>query len=219
MRLEHRWLGPVCLAALLTSCGSEGGVVGSGISSTISGNVVEVREGPQPLADVPRLIVRLEEFDGVEDSTADDGSFQLSGEFAGPVVVRFENLSGRFLARLPLDVPAGATVEVEDIEIDPALPNGARPREVRQRNFVGRVFEVNCALSGFVLDDDRSRPFRVRILPDTVIRLRPGDRAGTCADIRRGDFARVEGVVVPEGAGVVLNARLVVVGPNRPPPR
>jgi hypothetical protein len=165
---------------------------------------------------VPALVVRLEDDPRIEDTTSAEGDFTLTGDFAGPVTLRFENPGGRVLARLPVDVPAGATVEVADIEIDPQLPNGARPREVRQRNFVGRISEVDCALPGFVLDDDISRAFRVRILAETEIRLRPGDRLGTCADLRRGDFARVEGVVVETEGGPVLNARVVHAGPMRP---
>ena len=209
-------LGLWLAVALLAGCGSEGGVVGSGISTaTISGNVVAVQQGAALVdaAAVPRLAVRLEEFADIGTTTGDDGVFELDGDFSGPLTLRFETVTGRLLARLPLDVPAGSTVELADLEI---APGSARAREIRQRNFVGRIAQVNCALPGFVLDDDETRGFRVHLGPEAQILLRPGDRPGSCADLRPGAFARVEGLIQATDVGPVVEAATVSVGDRRP---
>lgn len=208
------------LAAAALGCGAtEGGVVGSGISAaTVSGNVVEVDESgaPSGAARVPRVRVSIEEAAEVSGLTSDAGLFELTGAFAGPVTVRFETTAGRVLARLAVDVPAGSTVVLEDLEIRPSLPGGVAPREIRQRDFFGRIAEVSCRAGGFVLDDDISRPFRIRLLADTVVVRRDGT-AADCTDIVRGMLVLVEGRVLatPEGREIV--AQRVTLGPARPP--
>jgi hypothetical protein len=209
------------LAAAPLGCGAnEGGVVGSGISAaTVSGNVVEV-EGDLAAAlaaAVPSLRVSIEEAEGISDVTEEDGVFELTGEFAGPVTVRFESRTGRLLARLGIDVPAGSTVVLEDLEIRPSLPGGARPREIRQRDLFGRVVSVGCRGGGFVLDDDVSRPFRITLVPETEIVRRDGTPA-VCEDLARGQVVLVEGRVLAAMDGFAIIAQRVTLGPLRPSP-
>lgn len=218
MRGHLRRAWPALVFVLgLAACGSEGGVVGSGISTaTIAGNVVAVQESLIARAGVPRLEVRLEEVDA-ETETNDVGGFELSGDFAGPLTLRFSTLGGRVLARLPLDVPAGSLLELEDLEIGPQIPGGVRPHEVRQRNVVGRVVQVNCEVPGFLLRDDRGRPFRVLLDDETEIVLRATGEPGTCADMAVGSFVRVEGTLRMTDAGPLLEAAEVTVSADRPP--
>lgn len=207
------------LLAGASGCGSsEGGIVGSGITAaTVSGNVIEVSEGASPARLlVPRVRVRIEEAADLATLTGDDGAFELRGDFAGPVTLRFENPGGRLLGRLPIDVPAGSTVVLENLEIRPNLPGGVRAGEIRQRNLFGRLVTVDCAMQRFVVDDDVSRPFRVQLLPATVIVRRDGTPAG-CADLRRGGVVLVEGLVLAEQGAPLIRAARVTLAPERPP--
>jgi len=218
----HRLAVLALLLAALSGCGSsEGGVVGSGISAaTVSGQVVEVRESEaQARLAVPRLRVRIEETSELETLTGDDGAFVLTGDFAGSLTLRFENPGGRILGRLPIDVPAGSTLELEGIEIRPSLPGGVRAGEVRQRNLFGRVLAVDCGAGTLSIDDDVSRPFRIEVTAATLILRRDGS-AASCDELRRGGVVLVEGVVVAEAGGAPrVRATRITVAPERPPRR
>ncbi len=210
-------------AGLLAGCSSEGGVVGSGITSSISGNIasVEVEEalGTGRTAALPFPIqVALEEFPRVQQTVDPaDGRFVLRGEFAGTVTLRFSGPRGS-LGRLAVEVPAGSDVELADIEIhDPAMQLPIRVREMRQRRFFGRIFTVDCAGGELIVDDDLNHPFPVRLTPGTEIRLGPGSAMGSCTEhMRSGVAILVEGIVRP-GPERFIEATAVVVAPLRGP--
>jgi len=216
-------LAAVLLAAWLAGCASEGGVVGSGITSSISGNIatVEVRQalvaGAAALLPFP-IRVALEEFPGLE-ATADpaDGRFAIRGEFAGAVTVRFSGPRG-LLGRLAVDVPAGSEIELADIEIHgQGAESPIRLREMRQRRFFGRAFIVDCTAGRLVIDDDLNHPFPVRLSPATEIRLGSGGAAGSCGQhMRSGVTVLIEGIV-HGGPERFIEATVVVIGPSRAP--
>ncbi|GIW41871.1 MAG: hypothetical protein KatS3mg076_2448 [Candidatus Binatia bacterium] len=200
-------------ASVLSSCSSGGGPVGTGISS-VEGNLVAVEtEAAAPTDGVPPVLVRIEEVAGIEAETDPEGRFTLVGEFSGPVTLAFFH-RGRRLAEFPLDVPAGSTVILEDLEIRPSLPRGVRARLVRERDFFGRTDLVDCEAGLLLVRDKakRSRQFAVRVGPDTTFRLGLEGPELSCADLRPKLEILVEGVVLPDRT---IEAETIVVRPGR----
>jgi hypothetical protein len=80
----------VLLLALLAGCaGAEGGgPIGTGITSSVAGNVVAVVDdgGASEAAAlaVPAVAVSIDEAPGVATITDADGNFTLEGDFSGP---------------------------------------------------------------------------------------------------------------------------------------
>jgi hypothetical protein len=212
------WIG---LLAVLLGCSSEGGVVGSGISS-VSGNVVAVElngtttSGTTAAAvDLPvTLRVSIDEAPGI-DAIVDPqaGEFELSGDFAGPITLRFADADADHdLATLAVEVPSGTAVVLEDVEIG---VNHADFRVVRHVGFLGNVTDIDCAngLLQVVDDAPMMHTFTVRLLADTQLRRRNGIPL-TCTELRRGDRVAVEeGIVHAEE--FVIDAVLLVVAPGR----
>jgi hypothetical protein len=95
--------------AVFAGCASEGGVSGTGISASVSGNVTVVTEAAQ-LAALPFPIrVSIGAGGAVSATTDDDGAFTLSGAFSGPIEISFANATdGSPLGELPLERRAAA---------------------------------------------------------------------------------------------------------------
>ncbi len=209
--------------AVLAGCASEGGVSGTGISASLSGNVTVVTEAAQS-ADLPFPIrVSIEAEPAVSATTDDEGAFTLSGAFSGAIEVRFANAAdGSPLGELALDVPAGSSTVLENIEIHVGLPapDQVQPAAVRQLDFFGRIDVVECGAQGegvlLVSDDARPpRQFMIVLAVDTEIIARDGNGL-TCAELSVGMTAKVEGLLrLTDQATVAL---LVVAAPERPMP-
>src|SRR5690349_6629956 len=88
------------LLALLGAC-AEGGIRGSGISTSVVGNVASVAGSPGGLAGIRVAVVGS----GVSAKTDRDGNFSLVGPFDGLATVRFAPPGGG-AAALPINVPA-----------------------------------------------------------------------------------------------------------------
>lgn len=216
--IDRRGLLAAVLAAAL-GCASEGGVVGTGVTSSISGNVAAVESngaagvtaaaahGALPFP----IRVTIDEAPGLKDTTGAEGGFLLEGDFAGALTLRFSGPEGS-LAALALDLPAGADLVLADIVVRPHH-GGAMPRETRQRNFFGRVRAIDCERGALEIFDDLSRVFGVRLLPITTILFGPTGREIGCVDMRVGDPVLVEGLVDPRPP---IEALVITV---RPPPR
>jgi len=219
----------VCLACL--SCGSDGGPVGTGISSTsaISGNIVDVQAGsaaappaaavrrpsavalgPPPL---PRIQVSLDGLPGLLTTVDSGGNFTLTGHFAGPVTLRFT--VPQFQVTQPLDVPAGSTVVLQDIELQ---PDGVVAQAARQLAFFGTVDLVDCADGMLLMHERRSAgtQFLVR-LDDQTSFFAANGRPRTCADIRIGNTLDVEGAIA-YATDRTITALAVTIAPPPPPP-
>src|SRR5262249_62088274 len=118
-----RLLVVFCCAVWL-GCSSDGGPVGTGISSTsaISGNIVAVQTTGTVASDstAPLLPPITVSIDGVPDARtmADSGgNFVLSGDFEGALTLRFT--VPQYQVTQPLDVPAGSAIVLQDIELQP----------------------------------------------------------------------------------------------------
>jgi hypothetical protein len=208
------------IIALASSCAtSDGGPVGTGISaSAITGNVVAIEEALSPPqgsgARIDRVIhVSIDEAPGIEATTDDEGTFELIGEFAGPITLRFR--AARIDATRKLDVPAGSTVVLEDIEIRREQVEAAA---VRQLDFFGQTTFVNCEDGILLVDDRRPQPnqFLVHLLPETIVVDREG-RELPCAALQSRSSVKIEGIVRLR-TDRTIEALSIIVAPPPPPP-
>ena len=222
---RRRFIWPL-LAALLAACASsEGGVVGSGISA-VTGNVVLVADsaGSSSQNGLPfALQVALDGAPNVVTTTDADGNFSLSGDFAGPITLRFaDSRSAAELGQFALEVPVGSTTVLENIEIRPDNPAPTRvtPEVVKQFDTFGRIQTADCGADGsgelLIVDESGAAPtrqFLVRVLTDTEIARADGAPLD-CSDLARGDRVGVDGVLRGD---LTIAALQVVVAPQRGP--
>jgi hypothetical protein len=203
----------LALLVLLAGCGSEGGVTGTGINSSISGSIVQI-------SDVPPVAIRITvaEAPAVTTVAAGDGTFALRGPFAGAVTLLFsDDASGAEIGPLALEIPAGSVTLLENVAIDLSAPPPARvqPLAVRQLDIVAHVDLAECARATLLVSDGAGRQFLVALTEDTEIVARDGS-ARDCADLGVGRRVGVEGFLRLRDRTLV--ATRVVVAPSRPAP-
>lgn len=205
------------LLAAVAGCASGGGPVGTGISSSsVSGNVVEVQSeataataGQLPGAAIERVTISIDEA-GVETATDDDGNFELSGGFAGPLTLRFA--TARFQVTAAIELPAGSAIVLADIVL---RPGQVQAQTVRQLGFVGRIDLVDCDASELLVTDlnGDGHQFLVRLTPDTEIVDR-NERPLRCSELHSGDQVSAEGPIHFQGDRTISAVRIV----RSPPP-
>jgi hypothetical protein len=210
----------MCIASL--SCSSDGGPVGTGISSTsaISGNVVDVQtatvtsSSSNALSALPPIQVSI---DGLPNATtvADSGgNFMLSGDFDGTLTVRFT--VPQFQVTQQLDVPAGSTVVLQDIELQ---PDGVVVQAARQLDFFGTVDLVDCTDGTLLIHDRRAGGMQFLVhLDDQTSFVDAAGEAQTCAAIRMGSPIAVEGSIA-YATDRTITALTVTLAPMPPPPQ
>jgi len=214
-------------AALIGCAGSDGGPVGTGISTSsasISGNVIDVQttSAASVAADAATLPSITVSIDGTNARTSADadGNFELSGDFSGSVTVRFT--VPQFQVTQALDVPAGSAIVLQDVELS---SDGVQAQAARQLDFNGRVALVDCTDGTLLVDDNRDPDMQltVQLLADTTVTRGNGDSV-SCADIAGGDAVEIEGYIQlqPAPTGRVIAALTVVLAPplpsEQPPP-
>ncbi len=173
------------LAAALAACGGanvDGGPIGTGITTSVVGNVVAVAGDGTTTDELPPITVSLDEVPEVTATTDGEGNFALDGGFAGALTLRFRTAGVD--AALPVDVPAGAVLVLSGIVLS---PSSVEAEAGRQLGFVGRVTHVDCAAGVLDVEDRREPPrvFRVELLPETLVQRRGGAPA-SCADVAAG---------------------------------
>lgn len=206
----------------LTSCGgADGGPVGTGISASLVGNVVDVSvrsdaatgtarsdDGAETL---PPIEVRIDEVPDAVTHTNAEGNFQLAGEFAGALTVRF--VTPEFEVSRELTVPAGSLVTLTDIELS---PDDVEIQATRQLDFVAIVERAECESARLVVHDlgGAADAYEVALLAETEF-VRSDGEAAACADIVAGVRIAIDGLMSP-GAERRTTAVRVVIGRNRP---
>lgn len=213
------WLLLLGVAAL--GCGAEGGVTGTGISASVSGNIVEVSRGAAALPFPIRITV--DEAPEATTVTAADGTFTLSGHFAGAVTLAFSRADDDTpIGPLALEIPAGSVTVLENIEIDTAAPppDRVRPRAVRQFDVVGHLDMVECGGAEATIlvtnGADPPRQILVTLTADTEIVTNAGAPL-QCADLRPGRRVRVEGFLRLRTLTLVATTVIVAPAPAPPP--
>jgi len=210
-----RSLLALLLLAAATACGGSGGAaidggpIGTGITTSIVGNVVDVGAEPP----TSPITVTIDEVPGLESTSDADGNFALEGDFAGALTLRFATAA--FTVAQALDVPSGSLLVLADVELS---PGGVEVQAGRQVGFVGRVRSVDCA-GGSLAVADRREPanlFTVVLLPESRFVRRDGT-AATCGDVRDGDQIGVDGLVRLRRRSVVLALQLTLAAEPQPP--
>lgn len=202
-------------AALLVGCSADGGPVGSGISSSIGGNIVGVDQNVSTTdsgggATLPAVTVSIDQHPGISTTTDSDGTFELDGDFSGQITLRFR--TGQIVATQALDIPAGSTTVLQDITVRPQRIDlgGAR-----QLGFFGHIRLVDCTDGTLLVDDRRSiaNQFLVHLLPQTVISTADGQPL-QCSDLHDGDPIGIQGLI--RLSDLTIDAVGITVAP--PPP-
>jgi hypothetical protein len=210
-----RWLWLLLCAAVI-GC-ADGGPVGTGIgSSSISGNVAAVDTSMRSTALMESVHVSIAEMPSIEDTTDADGNFELTGDFSGPVTVRFT--AGQVGATTePIDIPLGAEVVLSDVQLRAGVVRYVKPQV---RRFFGRIALVDCTVdvpgAAEILADDRkpatANQFLIRLSPDTVI-IGGNGVVLQCNQLKNTDAIAIEGVIRSDRT---IDAIVVVIAP--PPP-
>jgi hypothetical protein len=211
----------VCVGSL--SCSSDGGPVGTGISSTsaISGNVVDVQTSTaisgsnnMPAA-LPQIRVSLDQFSDVTTTTDSSGNFMLSGNFAGTMTLRF-TVPQQFQVTQQLDVPSGSTIVLQDIELQ---PDGVVAQAARQLGFFGTVNLVDCTGGTLRIHERRSDGMQFLVQLDDQTSYVDATGANLdCADIHMGTMVTVEGTIDYATDPQMITALVVTISPLPPPP-
>src|SRR5262249_53562139 len=154
----------------LGSCAAEGGSRGSGISTSIVGNVVSVQSGAatRPTSsgssraraatrqslrlltiarantEIEGIVVRIEDTD-IETQTDSSGAFTLQGDFDGKRTLVFQLPRDSGAARIGVNVPAAGTLTLRNVRID--VGAGAAIPESAGVEFEGIVTETDCTNS------------------------------------------------------------------------
>jgi hypothetical protein len=223
--MMERWLriGTFVFAAYLvwslTGCAgsSEGGVVGSGIS-TVQGNVIDVElsvdtEGNGTGEELDPVLVRVEEAE-LETLTDQEGNFELSGDLAGSVTVSFSDPETRdTIGSVEVEVPAGSTVFLRDVEVRrDRQPSVVLPAPL-QFNLLGTVVVLDCTSALIVVEDESGSRFPLRLRMTTQI-TNPTGGALTCEQIQIGNQIAVEEGVV-DITNREIDAVKLVINPMR----
>jgi hypothetical protein len=214
------------LACILPSC--DGGPIGTGISglggaSGIAGDVAAVPGAAlgessagddASVASLPAgsIEVAVEGRDGTSTTVAEDGSFAITGNFAGPVTLRFD--APDRVVRASVDVPSGALVVLPGVVL---ARSGALSDGGRALNLLARVVSVDCERGHLLVEttgsDVRERR-EIALGPDT--RITDVDAGPVdCAAISKGAKILVDGRFDPLSAADPIEALGVMIGGRR----
>src|SRR5262249_56726320 len=108
-------------------------------------------------ATLPQIQVSLDGHPQLAAPADNDGNFTLRGNFSGTVTLRFT--VPQFQVTQQLDVPAGSTVVLQDVDLG---PTGVVIQAARQLQFVGSVDLIDCS-DGTLLIPERP-PHSMRVL-------------------------------------------------------
>ena len=194
------------LLAVLCAC-VEGGIRGSGISTSVVGNVASVDPGgPGDLAGI-RVTVA-----GSNRATTTDaaGGFSLVGPFDGLLSVRFAPPGGG-TAELPINVPAAGTLTLNNVAIDTA--RGTAVPESQDVDFDGLVVSTDCAagtmIMGSAVHTAGDADHYVVDLKTSVLEDSQGHQV-PCDAVQSGAAATLSGHVDPAGT---FGEALIVLAP------
>ncbi len=193
--MTSRRVQTACLLALLfhMGCSADGGPVGSGIASGISGNIVAVESESGANASTEGVRIRVEDGSGLETTSDEDGNFELSGEFSGEVRVRF--VTPEYSTEQVLDVPQGSTILMRDLMVRMGMLQMPPPSVL---GFFGQVVMVDCSGDSptLLINDRRPMPTQILVRLDDNTEIVRGDGSPqTCANLEVGKAVAIQGAL------------------------
>lgn len=202
------------VAGSMIGCGgvADGGPIGSAITASLVGNVIDVAEplasasgrADEPTVDLPPIRVSIDGRPEAVTQTDANGAFELTGDVAGNVTLRFET-DGLNVAT-QLSVPADSIVSLRDIELSAA---GVEVQSARQLDFVGTVRAADCAGGTLLVDDLANNPFEIALVEETIFSTEDGASV-SCSAAAPGTRIAIDGIVMPGELGRVVALRIVV---------
>lgn len=206
------------LTALLfaTGCGgaglglgiTDGGPVGTGITTSVVGNVVTVEDldgafgavedvasaasaesgdDPATIASVDGIEVSIVEFPDSATTTDADGNFNLEGDFDGALTIRFR--TPELELEQPVELPSGGILVLSDIELN---RDGVIAEATQQLELVGKVRSVDCEAGRILVEDRRNTRFEVTLIDET--RFVRENSTTSCAQLRDRDDIEIKGL-------------------------
>ena len=219
MKWLRSWL--IVLAVIAAGCTSDGGPVGTGIStsSAISGNVVAVQTttntatANSAAAPLPPIGVSIDGLPNVATMADSSGNFALDGNFAGTLTLRFT--VPQFQVTQLLDVPAGSAVVLQNIELQ---PDGVVAQAVHELDFFGTVDLVDCGDHTLLVHGRGPDDMQVLVhLDDRTSVVDAAGRTQSCTAIRVGLTVAIEGTVA-YATDRTVSALTVTIAPRPPSP-
>ena len=125
--------------------------------------------------------------------------FSLRGDFDGDVSVVFQLPDDGGAARIALNVPAAGTVTLNNVRID--AQTGTATAETQDVAFEGIIAETNCPAFTLMMISTRDHKGDVdqyTLRTDTSSFQDANGTPLTCADLRGGERATVDGMVNQE---------------------
>ena len=211
-------------ALVLYSCGLDGGSRGTGVSALVSGNVASVQtssgavslrdrnsapfanpvnlfhpRGADAASPVQGITVTVEG-NSIPGATDSAGLFSVRGPFDGPVTVLFTRAQDALRATMMIDIPAGGALTLNDVRINGAT--GMATADSQDVDFLGDIVQINCTSQTLVMISSRHLPgdaytYTVRLDTSSVVDLQ--GHPLTCADLRNGQLAHLQGTVNADG--------------------
>lgn len=224
MNWRQAALLPFILA--LGACASEGGSRGSGISSTVVGNVASVQTAAHPmppssgtryalaewrkLFQIQMVALAGDEIEGIQvivegtdirGETDANGHFSVQGNFEGFIGLVFQLPDGGGQARIALNMPAAGTFTLDNVRVD--AQTGVAYAETQDVAFEGIIAGIDCpGLTLTVVSIQHSTPdadrYTVR-LDASSLRDATGNTVA-CADLRGSERVMVQGMANSDGS-------------------
>lgn len=216
--MKWQGLALLGLGLMLGSCALDGGSSGTGITTVTEGNVASVATAaasapgmagvsmhgdaaaPPAAGDTLAGIVVSVDGTNVRDRTDASGSFRLSGDYESDVTIRFARAQDGVEASLAVNVPAGGTLGLLDVTLDPA--SGTATPLAQSVFFDGVVTGIDCAAGQLQLVSaqrpDDGDVYLVRLAGSSIVD--GAGRPAACASLATGQDATVSGSVNADGS-------------------
>jgi hypothetical protein len=194
-----RWKLVKLLPILALWACAEGGSRGSGISTTVEGNVVDAPFVGSTQTAIEGIRVTVEGT-SAQGQTDANGDFNVRGTFDGQVSLVFQLPGDGGLARIAINVPAAGTLTLNNVRLD--TERGVAIPATQDVAFEGIIAQTNCQAQILILvsvHDTPEDPDQYMLRLDTSSLQDSQGHPLTCEDLRGGESAFVQGTVNPDG--------------------